>query len=67
MIFIYIDNLFDNGEILCWVSDFFVVRYYFVFIESKKMYIINVLIRIIIKLLIIVLSINESIFDILIY
>lgn len=38
------DDLFDNGEILCWVSDFFVVRYYFVFIESIKMYIINVLI-----------------------
>lgn len=57
------DNLFDNGEILCWVSDFFVVRYYFVFIESIKMYIINVLIRIIIELL----SINVSIFDILIY
>lgn len=30
------DDLFDNGEILCWVSDFFVVRYYFVFIESIK-------------------------------
>lgn len=57
------DNLFDNGKILCWVSDFFVVRYYFVFIESIKMYIINVLIRIIIELL----SINVSIFDILIY
>lgn len=57
------DDLFDNGEILCWVSDFFVVRYYFVFIESIKTYIINVLIRIIIELL----SINVSIFDILIY
>lgn len=57
------DDLFDNGEISRWVSDFFVVRYYFVFIESIKTYIINVLIRIIIELL----SINVSIFDILIY